>query len=484
VQLPVFNERHVIERLISAAAALDWPRAQLQIQVLDDSNDETTALARACVKHERRQGVDIELIHRSDRSGYKAGALAAGLTCARGEFVAIFDADFLPPPEFLRDTIPAFLDHPRLGLVQTRWDHLNAGYSHLTRAQALALDGHFVVEQTARNRSQLLMNFNGTAGVWRRACIETSGGWSDDTVSEDLDLSYRAQLVGWDCLYLPKISAPAELPPQLTAFKQQQFRWAKGSIQCLGKLWRCVLGHGCSPEPNKAGAGGGKAVPQPRASHLLPPRQLTVVQKVAALVHLSSYLAHPLMLILLLCSLPLFLSPRDAHLPMAMAYLGLSSLGPPLVYTLAQRALHSDWPRRLLSFPTLALLGTGITLSNATAVFEALSGRSGPFARTPKFRLEGSRGRWTDSTYRLPLEWTTLGEALLCAYALATVIAAWQAGNLYAIPFMLLYVGGFGLTASLGIWQAWGGRRRKGHRHGAWTTSRPTQCGDSAVETN
>lgn len=465
VQLPIYRERHVVERLIDATAALDWPRERLQIQVLDDSDDETTALARARVEYHQRRGLDIELVRRPNRKGYKAGALAVGMTRAWGEFIAIFDADFIPPRDFLRHTISPFLNRPALGLVQTRWAHLNAAYSPLTRAQSLALDGHFVVEQTARNRSGLLMNFNGTAGVWRRACIEASGGWSGDTISEDLDLSYRAQLAGWDCLYLPQVCAPAELPPQLAAFKQQQFRWAKGSIQCLRKLWRSILRH------RSTQINAGEATPFP------PPRRLSVVQQVAALVHLSSYLAHPLMLILLLCSLPLFLSPRDAHLPVALAYLGLSSLGPPLVYTLAQRALYPDWRRRLLYFPILALLGTGIALNNTRAVVEALRGNGGAFARTPKFHLEGNGGRWANSTYRLPLGRTTLGEALLALYALATVVAAWRASNLYAIPFMLLYVGGFGLTTLLEAWQAWGGwrwlpRRRKILRPGARSHSR------------
>jgi cellulose synthase/poly-beta-1,6-N-acetylglucosamine synthase-like glycosyltransferase len=294
-----------------------------------------------------------------------------------------------------------------------------------------------------------LMNFNGTAGVWRRACIEASGGWSGDTISEDLDLSYRAQLAGWDCLYLPQVCAPAELPPQLAAFKRQQFRWAKGSIQCLRKLWRAILwGHKSTLVD---------ADEEPVST----PRRLTKVQKAAALVHLSSYLAHPLMLALLLCSLPLFLSPRDAHLPMALAYLGFASLGPPLVYALSQWELYPDWRYRLLYFPILALLGTGIALNNTRAVVEALRGDGGAFARTPKFHLQGNDGRWADSAYRLPLGWTTLGEVLLALYALATVIAAWQAGNLYAIPFTLLYLGGFGLTASLEMWQAWQGWRQR-----------------------
>ncbi len=482
VQLPVYNERHVIERLIDAVAALDWPRAQLQIQVLDDSNDETTALARARVEYHRRQGLDIELVRRPDRSGFKAGALAAGLSRARGEFIAIFDADFLPPPDFLQRAMPPLLEQPQLGLVQTRWAHLNADYSLLTQAQSLALDGHFVVEQTARNRSGLLMNFNGTAGVWRRVCIETSGGWSGRTISEDLDLSYRAQLAGWHFLYMPEVSAPAELPPQLAAFKRQQFRWAKGSIQCLLKLWRCIL----EREPILGGSplevnGAAQVSADDQACHPTP-RRLSAMQKLAALVHLSSYLAHPLMLVLLLCSLPLFLSPRSTHLPMAMAYLGFSSLGPPLVYALAQRALYVNWRRRFLHFPILALLGTGIALNNTRAVIEALRGQSGPFIRTPKFRLEDRKDGWSNSTYRLPLDRTTLGEALLALYAAATVVAAWRAGNLYAIPFMLLYVGGFSLTAMVGLWQALSPRWRPSRARRHWRTWRSTSSRDNAIE--
>jgi cellulose synthase/poly-beta-1,6-N-acetylglucosamine synthase-like glycosyltransferase len=473
----------VIERLIDAVVALDWPRSKIQIQVLDDSTDETTVLARARLERLRRLGVDIELIRRPDRRGYKAGALAFGLARARGEFIAIFDADFVPSADFLVRTIPPFLDRPQLGMVQTRWTHLNLDYSQLTHAQALALDGHFVVEQAARNRSGLLMNFNGTAGVWRRACIETSGGWDSDTISEDLDLSYRAQLGGWDCLFMSEVCAPAELPPQLAAFKQQQFRWAKGSIQCLRKLWRAILGQG-RPLSSALEQNHGTACADVREPLYFPsPQRLTTWQKAAALVHLSSYLAHPLMLILLVCSLPIFLRPRDAHLPMAMAYLGFASLGPPLVYTLAQRALYPDWHRRMFYFPLLAMLGTGIALNNTRAVIEALRDQRGPFVRTPKFDLQGSKGRWSDSTYRLPLEWTTLGESVLALYALATVAAAWRAGNLYAIPFLLLYVTGFGLTALLGFWQARGARQRSGRWRMIWRKPDAAPNSDRAIET-
>jgi cellulose synthase/poly-beta-1,6-N-acetylglucosamine synthase-like glycosyltransferase len=229
VQVPVYNERHVIERVIDAVAVLDYPRDRLHIQILDDSTDETTQLAQTRAAMYREQGVDIVVLRRPHREGFKAGALAAGLCQTCGEYVAIFDADFRPHPDFLLQTIPHFLAHPRLGLIQTRWSCLNADYSLFTRAQVLALDGYFIVEQTGRQRAGLLVGFNGASGVWRRRCIQESGGWQSDTLCEDLDLSYRAQLAGWECLYLPEVDAPAEVPPQIAAFKQQQARWAQGS---------------------------------------------------------------------------------------------------------------------------------------------------------------------------------------------------------------------------------------------------------------
>ncbi|HEX7588461.1 MAG TPA: cellulose synthase family protein, partial [Anaerolineae bacterium] len=276
VQLPVFDELYVVERLIDAAAALDWPRDRLQIQVLDDSEDETTAIAQARVDHFRRRGLDIGLVHRMDRTGFKAGALAGGLKSATGEFVVIFDADFAPPVDFLKRTIPYFA-RPAVGLVQARWGHLNATYSALTRAQSIALDGHFVVEQTARSRNGLFFNFNGTAGVWRRTCIEQSGGWHGDTLSEDLDLSYRAQLGGWEMIFLPDVVAPAEIPPQIHAFKRQQFRWAKGSTQCLFKL----------------------------APRILTARNTSLFKRVEGILHLSGYMMNPMILLMVLALVPL-----------------------------------------------------------------------------------------------------------------------------------------------------------------------------------
>ncbi|HIE38085.1 MAG TPA: glycosyltransferase [Anaerolineales bacterium] len=430
VQLPVYNEKHVVERLMDAVARLDYPRDRLQIQVLDDSTDETSRLVAARVALHRERGLDIQVLHRSHREGFKGGALAWGLTHARGELVAVFDADFVPRSDFLLHTVPHFLTDPRLGMVQARWSHLNADYSLLTRIQALALDGHFVVEQTARNRSGLPMHFNGTAGVWRRACIEASGGWQTDTVCEDLDLSYRAQLAGWRCLYLPEVEGPAELPPQILAFKRQQARWAQGSIQCLRKLAR----------------------PLARS------RRLSPVQKLMGLIHLSGYLAHPLMILLLLIALPLLFHPHLMRGPLNL--LGPVCLGPFLVYATSQWALYPDWKRRLLTFPLLVLVGTGIAWNNSLAAWRGLTRWGGVFARTPKFHLEGRGGEWAHSRYRLGDDRAVAGEVALALYALVAAGVAWATGNTDSIPFLLLYGAAFGLVAGLSLAEMIGPRRR------------------------
>ncbi len=429
VQLPIFNEVYVVERLIEAVANLSYPKERLQIQVLDDSTDETTQLALRKVQQYRAQGVDIELLHREERAGYKAGALREGLKRARGEFVAIFDADFVPQPDFLLKTIPHFLPRPRLGFVQARWGHTNADYSLLTMAQAIALDGHFVVEQTARQRSGLFMNFNGTAGVWRRRCIEESGGWQDDTLSEDMDLSYRAQLAGWEALYLPQVVSPAEIPPQIQAFKRQQHRWAKGTIQCALKLGPALL---TSPFP--------------------------LFKRVQGFLHLVGYATHPLMIFLLLLLLPLLLlgQPFQPHL----TYLGLASIGPPAFYLVGQLALYPDWWRRFSRFPLLILLGTGIALNNGLAVLEALLGRKGDFQRTPKFNIEGRNGRWEDKGYLLPFDRVALGEALLALYALVTMVVAIVKGSPFVVPFLSMYLFGFGYVASATLMHSWPRMRR------------------------
>lgn len=424
VQVPVYNERHVIERVIDAVAVLDYPRDRLHIQILDDSTDETTQLAQTRAAMYREQGVNIVVLRRPHREGFKAGALAAGLCQTCGEYVAIFDADFRPHPDFLLQTMPHFLAHPRLGLIQTRWSCLNADYSLFTRAQVLALDGHFIVEQTGRQRAGLLVGFNGASGVWRRRCIQESGGWQSDTLCEDLDLSYRAQLAGWECLYLPEVDAPAEVPPQIAAFKQQQARWAQGSVQTLRKLGGSILRS----------------------------RRLRWGQKGMALVYLTSYLAHVLMIVLLLISLPLLWVPTSASLP--LGWLGLMCLGPPLVYAISQRRLYSNWLWRLRALPLLVLVGVGIAWGSMQAVWRGLTRWGGTFARTPKFRLEGKAGHWTNRGYRLRANDSIAGELVLALYAITTAAVAVAHGRYEVIPFMLLYAAAFGTVAGLDLAQA------------------------------
>jgi cellulose synthase/poly-beta-1,6-N-acetylglucosamine synthase-like glycosyltransferase len=405
VQLPIYNEAHVAERLIDAMAALDYPRDCLSIQVLDDSTDHTTALVQARVEHHRAAGVDIRHLCRATRQGYKAGALAYGLRQTQAEMVAVFDADFIPSPGFLRQTVPYLLADPRVGMVQARWGHLNAEHNLLTRAQALAIDTHFIIEQTARSRSGLTLVFNGSAGIWRRACIEDAGGWQDHTLSEDMDLSYRAQLCGWRCILLPHVEVPGEIPPQIAAYKRQQARWAKGTTQCL-------LLHG--PRLLRSGMG--------------------LFRALMGLLHLCQYLTQPLMLILMLLTVPLMLSGALQHLNLSL--LGLAGVGPILAYALSQRALYPRWPLQFLAaLPALIFLGVGATFNNTLAVCSALANRPNTFRRTPKF----GRHRWQASHYALLAGRNVIGEVAIALYATAGAILAIRYDNPAAIPLFLTY---------------------------------------------
>lgn len=421
VQLPIYNERFVVERLIDAACALDYPLSALSIQVLDDSTDDTTELARQRVAFYRAQGFQIKLVHRRKRFGYKAGALQEGLRRAPGDFIAIFDADFVPPVDFLRQLIPYLIGNPELGMVQARWGHLNHAYSLLTRGQALFLDGHFVVEQTARSRMGLLFNFNGSAGVWRRICIEDAGGWQGDTLSEDMDLSYRAQMKGWRFAFLPDVVAYAEIPPQVAALKQQQYRWARGSMQVLrklhGSIWR---------------------------------GQLSGLQRLFGFLHLSAYVSHLLMIVLLLASLPVVQS-HGAGLP-SMHWLALVGFGPPLLFALSQWAAYPEWKSRLVYFPILLSLGVGISFNNSRAVVAGFSHKPGTFTRTPKFRLEAKGSGWSEKAYALPVDWTVWIELGLAAYAFWTATLAVQHYP-PLIPLLVLYTVGFGYVGLMGLWQ-------------------------------
>ncbi len=404
-----------------AAASLDYPRDRLHVQVLDDSTDDTPQRARACVARLAAAGVSITHVHRRDRSGFKAGALAAGLAQApQAEFVAIFDADFVPRPDFLKRLLPEFVNQPQLGLVQARWEHLNHDATLLTRAQALMFDGYFSVDQVARSAGGLLMNFNGSAGLWRRACIDDAGGWQGDTLAEDLDLSYRAQLKGWLIRYRADVGVPAELPSGAAAFRQQQFRWAQGSFQVFRKL----------------GAQLGLASMHP-------------LRKVLGFLHILGYLPHVLLVASLLLTLPLMLS--GGHAPVNWDLLSALALVPPLTAVWGQWALavnrgESPWRalKRVWIFPVLTLVFLGLAWSTTRAFWGALTGKGRGFERTPK------SGGGDGPGYAVRSDDWYIGEVALASYAL---YSAWIALRLAPnfVPVLLLYGASFGLIAVLGL---------------------------------
>ncbi|HZT72581.1 MAG TPA: cellulose synthase family protein [Terriglobales bacterium] len=439
VQLPLYNERYVIERLIEAVCRLDYPRDRLEIQVLDDSTDETAAVAAAVVERYAARGEPIVLRHRTNREGFKAGALHAGMVEARGEFIAIFDADFVPPSDFLRRTIDYFTD-PKLAMVQTRWGYINREYSWLTRIEAILLDGHFVLEHGARYRTGLFFNFNGTAGIWRRAAIEDAGGWQHDTLTEDTDLSYRAQLRGWHFLYLPELECPSELPVEMNAFKVQQARWAKGLIQTSRKIL-------------------------PR---LLRRRDVSLHRKVEAWCHLTANISYPLMIVLCALLLPAMIV-RFYQGWFQMLYIDLplfiaASFSISSFYLASQRELFPrSWPKTLLYMPMVMAVGIGLTVTNSRAVIEALLGIQSSFKRTPKFRIESRRDRVQAAQYRRKTGWAPLIELALGSVFAWVAWYAWQSQNWITIPFILLFVLGFWTTglASIfqGRWQALRARR-------------------------
>ncbi len=431
VQLPVYNERHVIKRLIDTVVKLDWPADCLQIQILDDSTDDTRQIiAEAIAGYQISDGaIEMAHIRRPTRDGFKAGALQDGLSTATGEFIAIFDADFIPPLDFLQKTIPPF-HNPAVGCVQTRWGHVNPDSSQLTQAQALGIDGHFIVEQSARKAIHALLNFNGTAGVWRRDCLDDAGGWQGDTLTEDLDLSYRAQLRGWEITYLPDIVVPAELPVQLNAFKRQQFRWAKGSMQTAIKLMKDLW-----------------RTPQP------------IWRKLMGTIHLTNYAVHPLMLLNLFLTLPMALSQSPILLPTA-AFIA-SAVGPPLLYWTAMQAnslpqaISIPYRSRLRRLSTLIGLGTGLSLNNSRAVLEAVFNIQSDFQRTPKFAVTRQSKTWQNSVYALPREPAVWIELILALYTWGLLVWVLLHGVWWLIPWLSMYAGGYSYIAGLAFVQAW-----------------------------
>jgi cellulose synthase/poly-beta-1,6-N-acetylglucosamine synthase-like glycosyltransferase len=426
IQLPIYNERFVIERLIDSAVRINYPRDRLQIQVIDDSDDETTAIAAARIAQYQAEGIAIEHVRRSDRSGYKAGALAAALANARGEYIAIFDADFLPMPDFLMDTVPYFVDNPLLGMVQARWGHLNDSESALTAAQSIALDKHFVMEQNVRNRANMFPKFNGSAGIWRRTCVDDAGGWRADTVCEDLCLSTRATLKGWEFRYLGGVVAPAELPGGIRAYKNQQARWAKGSIQCLQKYGQDIMRD---------------------ANH-------TLTGRLYALLTMSAYGTHILLLLLLILQLPMIL--LDVSLPPFMVLFTFVGIGQPLLFIVAQKETYPDWGKRILYFPTLLIIAIGMAPSSAKAVLEAFQGnKHHPFKRTPKgYSIQAPADHW-QRFYRLPDDGSLWMELLLAAYVALSLALAAVHGQFGSVILLLTSLLGFTYVAYLEIRETW-----------------------------
>src|SRR6266498_3755283 len=431
IQLPLYNEMYVADRLIEAVCRVDYPRELLEIQVLDDSADETRSIAESAVRRFAAQGIDIKYINREDRTGYKAGALEAGLKTARGEFVAIFDADFIPTEDFLMRLVPHFRD-PQVAMVQARWGHINQDYSLLTKVQSILLDAHFVLEHGGRNRAGLFFNFNGTAGIWRRTAIADAGGWQHDTLTEDLDLSYRAQLRGWKFVFLPNLISPAELPVEMNSFKSQQHRWAKGSIQTCRKLLPQIL----------------------RAD-------VPLGVKAEAFFHLTANFNYPLMCVLSVLMFPSMVIRYN------MGWYEMLLIDVPLFfaatfsvcnfYTVCQREIHKDWIARIKYLPFLMSIGIGLSINNTRAVFEALFNRQSEFMRTPKYRIEGDADEWVGKKYRQSVAVQPLIELALGLYFTATVFYA-LANQIYGtVPFLVLFQVGFLYTGLLSVMQQYAG---------------------------
>jgi cellulose synthase/poly-beta-1,6-N-acetylglucosamine synthase-like glycosyltransferase len=448
VQLPIFNEQYVVDRLLDAVCRLDYPRDKLDIQLLDDSTDETIEVARLLVKRYAALGHPVVYLHRDNREGFKAGALAEGLKTAKGEFVAIFDADFVPPPDFLLKCIHHFTD-PKIGMVQTRWTHINRNYSLLTQVEAILLDGHFVLEHSARSRSGVFFNFNGTAGMWRRCAIDEAGGWEHDTLTEDTDLSYRAQLKGWKFIYLQDVECPAELPVEMTAFKTQQARWAKGLIQVSRKILPQVLKSDVSRH-----------------------------QKIEAWYHLTANMSYPLMIVLSVLLMPAMIirfyqgwfQMLYIDLPLFMA----STFSISSFYLVSQKELFPKrWLKSLLYLPLLMSLGIGLTVTNTRAVLEALVGKQTSFVRTPKYRVESKKDRVGAKKYRKRLGWVPWIELLIGTYFALAIFYAIDNENYFTIPFLLLFVVGYWVTGLMSLLQG----RFAGLSVGSETHNKPFPVG-------
>lgn len=440
IQLPIYNELYVAERLLDSVAALNYPHERLEIQVLDDSTDETEALLARKVAEMRALGIPIFHVRRATRIGFKAGALAEGAQSAKGEFIAVFDADFLPSPNFLEKTLPYFSD-PRIGMVQSRWDYLNKDYSVLTKIQAFALDGHFTVEQQGRNVGDHFINFNGTAGVWRKTTIADAGGWHHDTLTEDLDLSYRAQLKGWKFKYLENLGSPAELPVEMNALKSQQYRWTKGAAECARK----------------------------HAGVILRAKGVSVGTKLHALSHLFYSATFVCLVLLAVLSIPVLFVvthyPEHAVFFSWMAWFQVSSIILAVFYWISYRATNQEarFGQFLLDYPVFITIWMGLSLHNAVAVLEGYAGRKTPFVRTPKFGVVGKTASWQANQYRpVKVSWLTYVEALLTLYFLTGLFLAWRWHNSSFVLFHVMLTLGYGIVCYFSVLHARNGRARLG----------------------
>jgi len=425
IQLPLYNELYVVERLIDTICKIDYPKDKLEIQVLDDSTDETVNIAARVVEEKRKEGIDIKHIHRKNREGFKAGALREGLKIAKGEYIAIFDADFIPRKDFLMKTLSFFSDQ-NIGMVQTRWEHLNGDYSMLTKAQALALDGHFVIEQSVRNKAGFFINFNGTGGVWRKNCIEDAGNWQSDTLTEDLDLSYRAQLNGWKFVFLKDFTSPAELPSEINALKTQQFRWTKGAIETAKKI-----------------------LPQLWKSKV--PLRI----KLQGTFHLTNNFVFPFILLAAILNVPLvFVKNSGSHeiYFAVMSVFVLAFISSFMFYLYSQKDVHPDWRKRIVLFPLFMAGSMGFAINNSRAVFEGLMNRKSEFIRTPKFKLVGESGSWMDKKYlNNKLGLAVIVETIMAAYCFIGVASSIYFLEIAVLPFQLLFFIGFSFVSITSI---------------------------------
>ncbi|MEX1149523.1 MAG: cellulose synthase family protein [Nitrosopumilus sp.] len=425
IQLPIYNEKYVAKRLVDAVCNLDYPKDKMRIMVCDDSDDDTVELLEEVVNDHQKQGFQIEHIRRGTRKGYKAGALKHAMQTTDTDLVAIFDADFIPPTWFLKQAIPHF-SKPGIGLVQCRWGHVNENYSTITQVQALSLDFHFLVEQKAKSNSHLFMNFNGTAGIWRRGCIEDAGGWHTATLVEDLDLSYRAQMKGWKCVFLPDIVVDAELPAQMNAAKRQQFRWAKGSIQCAVKL----------------------------LSDVMLQRKIAIEAKIQAFIQLTRHIVYPLMLIQFL-ALPILLAGQInlyvvSFLP-ALTIATYLAMGPGAYIVIIQSMYDKSWKSKAKLLPALLVYNAGMSVNNTVAVFDAIIGKKNEFLRTPKYGIVTKDDDWRNKAYNLPFTQTTLLEIFFGVYGIMGIFVSIFSNNPIFVPIILLQTIGFFYIAYMSL---------------------------------